>query len=114
MREVIVEHVSSGIVRTVQVGRINKPKHIEKFVGVISSSSRMLTRSSSDDSKPSDTKCWKTTKRGEPHAKRGWQRHYNRMPSRRRHRWGKIRGYAASSAKTLNELDRCIYPNVCC
>ena len=112
MREVIVEHVGSGTVRTIKVGVVHKPKpkRPETFVGIICSP-RIIHHAGTDTESPRNTKCWKTTKRGCSHAKKGWQRH-SAAPSRRRARWGKLRRCCAPSARILNELGRCIYPNM--
>jgi hypothetical protein len=113
MREVIVEHVG-GTTRTIQIGVLKKRKsiHVTVFIGILCSP-RILHISGSDSEKPRrKTKCWKTTKKGDSHAKRGWQRHTDRKPSRRRARHGHHRPWISPSARILNELGRCIYPCV--
>ncbi len=117
MRMVIVETVGKGT-RTVLIGREPKKKYRKKkerllilsFIGIVCSP-RILPRTGSDN-KPTDIRCWKTTKNGESHAKKGWQRHTDRKPSRRRARRGHHRPWISPSARILNELGRCIYPCV--
>ena len=116
MREVVVEHVG-GVTRTIQVGRKKKQKKKRKrtdsFKDIICSP-RILVRATDDWYTPdySDTKCWKTHKKGEPKPKKHWQRHADRKPSRRRNRWGRVRKHIYPSPRILNELGRCIHPNV--
>ena len=112
MREVVVEHVG-GMTRTISVGKKKKQKkkRTDSFKDIICSP-RILVRST-DWYCPdySDTKSWKTTKRGRPHAKRNWQRH-TEGPSHRRAKHGKHRRVMYSSARMLNEMGRCIHPSM--
>jgi hypothetical protein len=105
MREVVVEHVG-GETRTIHVGREKKKKRTESFRDVICSP-RILPNTGSDEETHA-SKCWKTTKRGLPHAKKGWQRH----GETKRRKYGRTRWSGWPSTKTLNELGRCIYPNM--
>jgi len=117
MRQVIVEHVGSGEIRTINVGIdwdkiVIRPNRTRSHSGILCSP-RILGRLGSWDCKyHSDTKCWKTTKKGEAHARKGHQRHPDRQPSRRRNRWGRVRKHNYPSVRTLNEMGRCIYPCV--
>jgi hypothetical protein len=106
VREVVVEHIG-GKTRTIRVGREKKKKRTESFRDVVCSP-RILGRVGTDTESPRKSRCWKTTKNGESHATRGWQRHPGRQPSRRRNRWGRVRKYNCPSAKILNEL-RIVY-----
>ena len=115
MREVTVETVGKGT-RTIKVGidwsKI-KVKKEKQYITDIICSPRILARPASDDCrKYTDIKCWKTPKKGEPKPKRCWQRHPGRQPSRRRNRWGRVRRYNYPSLKILNEMGRCIYPDI--
>ena len=113
MREVIVEHIG-GVTRTIKVG-IDwdniKVKTERRYIKDLICSPRILSHNGSDTETPK-SRSWKTTKRGNPHAKRGWQRHPDRQPSCRRNRWGHVRSWIAPSARMLNEMGRCIYPCV--
>jgi len=117
VREVIIETIGKGT-RIVLIGRESRKKSrknkekllILSFVG-ITCSPRTFPRTGSDAVTPK-SRSWKTTKKGEPHAKKGYQRHPDRQPSRRRNRWGRVRKSHYPSARTLNELGLCIYPNI--
>jgi hypothetical protein len=108
MRGVIVETLGEGV-RTIQVGREKKPKKVEPTVMVGLISSPRISPHTGADNKPTDTKCWKTPKKGEPKPKKCWQRHGERKPSRRRNRWGRIH-CSYPSVRILNEKGLCIYP----
>jgi len=112
MREVIVETIGIGV-RTIQVGRERKSKkmYTVSFVGIICSP-RIIPQPGSDTELFRSSRSWKTTKRGMSHAKKNYQKHGERKPSRRRNRWGKARGYIYPSVRILNKSGRCIYPNV--
>jgi hypothetical protein len=116
MREVVVETIGKGE-RTIQVGIDwdNIKKMEDRYISSASTicSPRISPQPAPWDCKShTDTKCWKTTKRGNSHAKKNWQRHPDRKPSRRRARWGHFRGYIYPSVRNLNKMGRCIYPNI--
>ena len=105
MKEVIVETVGKGT-RTIKVGidrnKIKRKREIKYIDGLVCSP-RIFPRTGSDAVTPK-SRSWKTTKKGESHAERGWQRHPGRQPSRRRNRWGRVRKHHHPSVRTLNEL----------
>ena len=108
MRSVTVVNKKSGEERTINVGidwsKI-KTRSI-RSLGIICSP-RIIAHTGSSDETPK-SRSWKTTKRGESHAKRGWQRH----GSKTRRKYGRTRWVGWPSAKTLNDLGRCIHPCV--
>ena len=113
MRELVIETKGKGI-RTIQIGREKKLKNklVSIHIDGLICSPRILIRNASWDCCLSDIKCWKTTKSGLSHARKNWQRHGERQPSVRRHRWGRKRNPMYPSVRVLNELGRCIYPCV--
>ena len=120
MREVVVETKGKGT-RTITVGREKKVKRPEPIVlvGLICSppTGTMSRGKLSSIFDPVDIKprrCWKITKRGFSHARKNWQRHGERPPSRRRHRWGRVRSWMYPSVRVLNEKGLCIYPEMSC
>ena len=119
MREVVVETIGKET-RTIEIGREKQKRKRqsrmrtkEQYIAGLICSTRILIRSVNwDGAYYKDTKCWKTTKSGLSHARKNWQRHGERQPSVRRHRWGRKRNPMYPSVRVLNELGRCIYPCV--
>jgi len=121
VREVSVETIGKGT-RTIKVGiDWDNIKKMER--SYISSINMVCSPRISPQPTPwgcksyTDTRCWKTLKKGLPKPKKSWQRHSNPNdlgPHSRRKKRGKRRGLSYPSVRTLNEMGRCIYPNMCC
>jgi hypothetical protein len=106
MREVIVETVGKGAC-TIKVGidlnKIKKRKERRHITGLICSPG--ILPHTGSDRVTLKSRSWKTTKRGQSHASKNWQRHPF-GPYCRRKKYGKLRGHSYPSVRILNELGR--------